>query len=114
MLENFLLGINALGLSIKSTILSLIYHPVIIGFAIGFFASTGIHAIIISDYPRYIIHTIAKKLPDALFQGAPRCENRTVKTSYMRFLHEFNRVCIVFYSAVLVFLIVIALAMLLF
>lgn len=114
MIENFLFGIDAIGLSIKSDILSLVYHPIIIGFAIGFFASTGIHAVVISEYPRYIPHILTKKPPDAFLQRAARDKDGTITASYTRFLHEYNRVRITFFSAILVFLIVIALAMLLF
>mgnify|MGYP001579194709 CR=1 FL=1 len=112
MLENFAFGIKALAYSIAFTVYAFLHHPVLWGFAIGFGASTLIHAFIVSDNPRAIKHILTKPAPDSFKRVAPRLADGTYCIPYSQFQREYNRVRIVFYSAFLVFLGVIGIALL--
>lgn len=109
--NNFIFGLKAIALSIKFTILALIHHPMMWGFAIGFGASTLIHAFIISDNPRQIPMILRKPAPDSFKRLAPRLADGTYCIPYTQFQREYNRVRIVFYSTFLTFLGVIAIAL---
>lgn len=111
-MENFAFGIKALAYSIALTISALLHHPMLWGFAIGFSASTLIHAFIVSDNPRAIPQMLTKPAPDTFKRISPRLPDGTYCIPYSQFQREYNRVRVAFYSAFLAFLAVISIALL--
>ena len=111
-MENFAFGVKAIAHSITLTISTLLHHPVLWGFAIGFGAPALIHAFIVSDNPRAIPHMLTKPAPDTFKRVSPRLPDGTYCIPYSQFQREYNRVRIGFYSTLLAFLGIVGLALL--
>ncbi len=106
-MENFIYGLSAFAYSIRLTILSLLRHQLIWGFAIGFFVSTIIHLFVATDAPRTIPTIITKRPEESFTKFAARSPEGTYLSSFTAFQKEYNRVRVVFYSMLLALLLVI-------
>lgn len=112
MLENFAFGLQAIAHSLTINVGALLHHPMLWGFAIGFSASTFIHAFIVSDNPRAIPQMLTKPALDTFKRVSPRLPDGTYCIPYSQFQREYNRVRIVFYSTFFAFLTVVGIALL--
>lgn len=107
MLQNFMLGVDALGLYLKSIVLSFLHHQVVLGFLLGFIASTSIHMIVVAERTRHIPHIITKQ-PAASYRAiTSQDESGAYNESYFHFLKAYYRVRIAFYSAAVTLLAII-------
>lgn len=111
-MENFIFGVQALGLSIRMTVIALINHPLMWGFGFGFLTSTIIHLFITTDVPRAIPLMMTRGVAESFQKIAPRDEKGAYELSYTAFQKEHSRVRIAFYSAFLAFLVVIGITLL--
>lgn len=111
-MENFLFGVQALGTSIRITSIALINHPLAWGFGIGFFVSTLIHMLIITDVPHNIPTMVTKGAAESFQKISPRNQKGGFELSYTAFQKEHLRVRIAFYLALLALLFVIAISLL--
>jgi predicted RND superfamily exporter protein len=112
MLEHFLFNIEAIGLTVKSLFTSIFFDKIFLGFIIGFFASTGIHSVIVSSDITHIPTILACGPEKAFKANARKNKQGSIETSYSNFLKEYNQIRIAFYSAALVFCILVSIAML--
>lgn len=110
-MDNFIFGAQNVAYNIKITLISLFQHQMVWGFAIGFSASTIIHLFIIADRPKDIPQIIRKSAPESFAALAKRDKKGTYQMSYSGFQNEYNRVRVLFYSSLLIFLIIIAIAL---
>lgn len=111
-MQNFLFGLQNMGYSLQLTVGLLLRQQLIWGFLLGFAASTLVHFIIISDHPEYIRYILTHSAPESFLRLTERNPNGTYTLSYSYFRREHNRVRLVFYSTIGVFLVVVAIALL--
>lgn len=106
-MENFLFGIENIAYNINSTTLALLRHPLVWGFILGFSASSLIHLFVITDRPTMIPQMLRKKPKESFETIAKSDESNTYLISYTKYRQDVNKVRIVFYSALLAFLVVV-------
>lgn len=111
-MENFVFGIQALGLSVSVTVVALMNHPLVWGFGFGFLASTFIHLFIVTDVPHAIPLMVTKGAPESFKRIAQRDKSGSYLQSYTTFQKEHSRVRIAFYLALNTLLLVILFALL--
>lgn len=104
MLQNLFHGLDAMGLYLKSVFLGFVFHPVVLGFLIGFFASTGIHMILIAQNGQQLKSMILKPADRSYIELHSANNHGAYDASYSQFLRDYHRVRIAFYSAVTVFM----------
>lgn len=112
MLSNFIQGAWALALNIKSTLIVILLHPVIIGFGIGFCAATGIYIFVFADHVRHVPHVLTQSPTLAFQRVSPQNTDGSYAASYSSFLLTYHRIRALFYASALVFLIIILVALL--
>lgn len=110
-MDNFIFAAQNTAYNIKITLVGLFQHQMVWGFAIGFSASTIIHLLIIADRPRDIPQIIRKSAPESFVALATRDAKGTYQSSYSAFQDEYNRVRVLFYSSLLIFLLIVAVAL---
>lgn len=109
---NLLLGLQAIAHSINVTVIALLHHPVVWGFALGFAASTGTHLVVVGGNPRHTYHMLTKP-PDRCYGlVCPPALDGTVARSYEDFCHDHHRVRLLSYTTALAFLGVVLVALL--
>lgn len=111
-MENFILGVQALALSIRATLLALLFHPLMWGFGFGFLVSTFIHLFIVTDVPHAIPLMVTKGAPESFRRIARRDEKGAYLQSYTTFQKEHSHVRVAFYLALNTLLLVVLLALL--
>ena len=109
MIENFILGIGAIGSNIIFNLTIFFTHPIIIGFLIGIIASTGIHMIVSTEKIHYIPCILTKKTAESYTCLSPKNKNGVLIT-YSDFIKRYNRVRITFYILFTLFLLIVAIA----
>ncbi|MFA6027480.1 MAG: hypothetical protein WC752_00960 [Patescibacteria group bacterium] len=110
-MDNFIFGMQGLARSLNISIGSILNQEMVWGFALGFCASTLIHMFIVAQNPLYVPSMIMKTAPDSFTKVAPRNKSGTYEMSYAQYSQEHSRVRLAFYLAIMVFLIVIAVAL---
>ena len=96
----------------NSILISFLYHQLVLGFAFGFLAATGIYIILLAEEPSHIPKMIIHK-PNVCFDKiATKNEKGTYQTSYSEFQKTYNKVKILFYLTILVFLLVAGISLL--
>ncbi len=111
-MDNFTFSLQALATSLKLTTLALLRHQVMWGFALGLVASTLVYAFVASENPRCIPAMMTRDERDAFMALAVRSPQGTYKTSFLSFQREYNKIRFIFYTALLAFLLVVAIALL--
>lgn len=109
-MENSIYALQSVALAIKGTILPLIQHPMIWGFAIGFGASTMIHLFLMSDNPRQLPTMISNNVTTSFDKLAPRNQEGSYSISYTEFSKQYSKVRMTFYSMVMAFFLLVVVA----
>lgn len=110
-MDNFFFGLHSLGFGMYHNIIIILQHQLVWGFVLGFAASTIVHLLVSTEQPKHIPHMLTKTLPGAFLEIAPKNSKGTYELSYTKFEHEYHHVRAIFYSVILAFLIVMAIAM---
>jgi hypothetical protein len=111
-MNNFLAGVKSVAYSMNVSIQAMIRQQIVWGIVMGFALSTMIHVIIASENPRHVPHMLAHNKQAAFQKLAQKNAEGGYTTSYLQFQREFNRVRIVFYTALAAFLIVVLIGLL--
>jgi hypothetical protein len=111
-MENFIFGLQNSAYAIHHTILIIVRHQVVWGVALGIGIATLIHLLVSVEDPRHLPHMLTRSASASFDKLAPRNPDGTYQMSYSHFEHEYNRLRFVFYSAVLVFLIIVCISLL--
>ena len=111
-MDQFTFSVQALATSLKLTTLALLRHQVMWGFSLGFVASTLVYAFIVSENPRSLPTLLTQNERDSFLALANKTPQGTFKTSFLNFQREYNKMRFIFYTAVLAFLVVVAIALL--
>ncbi len=96
----------------RVTFLGLARHDASWGFVSGFLTATGLYAIITSENPSHVPTMLLNTEHESFNRIAPREPNGRIVVSYTAFQREYNRVRVLFYLALLAFLLIVVIAML--
>lgn len=112
-LSNLNAALGATGLNIKVFITSIALNPTFIGFIVGFIGATAIYLLIMSEEKAHVLSMVFSTTPTSSFQRlANRNTDGTYEMSYTDFLRGYNRVRVLFFSCMLLFLLFILLTFL--
>jgi hypothetical protein len=100
-MNNLLFALQNSWLNFAQTVGVFAANPGVWGFVLGFGASTIIHLLVVADNPRSVAHIITKDMSVSYNTLAERKSDGTYETSYSQFEKEYNRVRIIFFSALL-------------
>jgi hypothetical protein len=111
-MENFILGIQAIARGLSTLLQYTARHDLFWGFAIGFFVSTLVHALIITENPRKIPSILAKPASESFAELVEKDPKGTYRQSYARFRNAVQRTKFLFSLATVLFFIVVLAALL--
>ena len=106
MQTNVSYGIESTVFYLKSLLVSFLYHQMVLGFAFGFLAATGIYMLLLAEEPSHIPKILTNP-PNVCFEKiAQKQVNGTYQTSYTEFQDNYFKIKILFYTTILAFLLV--------
>lgn len=112
-MDNLIYGLQSIGINAFRSVVAIIQHPVVWGFALGFGASTIVHLVISSENPSQLPQiALHKDTAQAFTKVAPRDARGNYMLSYTKFEEEFHRTRALLYTVILAFLGVTIIAML--
>ncbi len=112
MLTNLSFAAQASLLHFKSMIISLIFHPMVLGFGFGFLAATGIYIFLLAEEPRNIPVMLKDDVNASFTKIATRDEHGTYTSSYTNFQKTTSKIKILVYGSLLAFLTLTAISLL--
>ncbi|GEM_PF-2297133 len=105
-------ALTGITMSLKYSLLELARHQTVWGFAIGFLASTGVHMVVLAEQPKDLPHLLRRDPSAAFLRIVTPSSEGAYAHSYMTFQREHRKIQTLFYSTLLVLLVIIVLAML--
>ena len=108
-MENIWFGLQNIFLNMGQVISVLIAQPALWGFVAGFGVSTIIHLLVVADNPQAAAQMVTQELTSSYMKLAHRKSDGTFGTSFSQFEKEYNRVRLIFFSAMLALLVTVVL-----
>jgi len=109
-MNNLLSALQANALNIKYTMIALFQHPLVEGFLLGIGASTIIHMVIVAEDPRTIPGILARKPHHAFSKIYHKTQDEVDEAVYNEFLKTYNRIHVLFYVTIILFLLMMLVA----
>jgi len=111
-MTNFFYGIQANLYSLSITVKNATQYQLLWGFALGFFASTLVHAFLITENPAHLPVMLFNSKSQSFLKINKPNESGSFQVSYQKFSQTVDKVKFVFAVAVVFFLFIIFLALL--
>jgi len=109
---NFIFSLQNIAANISNSSSLLIRNQLFLGFLLGYGIATVMYLFLVTENPRHVPTMILNSKSDSFQKISSRDGNGKFLLSYTTFEKDFNRLRIVIYSLLTIFLVIVAIALL--